>query len=168
MAQQPQWAILARTQAGREMWAAENIVRQGYGFYLPKLYEQRRIKGRRYELIAVPMFPTYIFVFAEAWYWLFGTWGVKSVVMRGSEPDRIPLRELDRMRSLESKGVVRLPRAPKSLYDVGDKVSVRTGAFRDHEGVVQGMDSRQRVQVLFDFLGGKVKMLVSAGSLVPV
>ncbi len=155
-----QKVILARALPRREMWAAENIVRQGHQCYFPKVYVHKRLGKFRNEVRVEPLFPTYIFVFAEQWRWLLGTFGVQSVIMRGQFPDFIPMREIDKLRSLEdgiSTGVVQLP-GPEFKKD--DQVEFKAGAMKHCRGVVEGMDAKERIRVLVDFLGGKVKMLV--------
>src|SRR4051812_49326398 len=86
--------ILVRSKSGREAWAQENIARQGDNCYYPRYLRSHYVKHddkRLREVIASPLFPTYLFVqIRGVWRHLLNTYGVSSVVMRGEDAATVP------------------------------------------------------------------------------
>jgi transcription antitermination factor NusG len=56
----PRWYVV-QTQAGAEHKAVMHLARQGFKTYLPR-YLKRRRHARRIDVVAVPLFPRYLFV----------------------------------------------------------------------------------------------------------
>lgn len=157
---QAQRWIVAKTKPSRDFWAAENVARQGYGFYLPKIY----VRNKRYAR-AEPLFPSHLFVLVEgSWRFLLSTFGVSGVMLQGSEPAIVATHEIDRLRRLEgADGFIELPGTDK--FKNGEKVRVLDGPMEGRVGVYQGQTGRERVLVLFDFLGRKTPMLIDERAL---
>lgn len=160
---------IARTQAYRERWAAENCLREGHGFYLPEVTETVRIlrRGKRVrEFRNKPLFPGYLFVSVETgrWHTLMRTFGVIGLVLSaGGNPAVIKARELQRIRAFEGEdGKVRLPQ--KGLRH-GDTALITAGAYAGFKGLVQGMAANERIAMLLDYMGRKVPFLVREGDL---
>ena len=59
-----------------------------------------------------------------------------------------------------ANGFVQLDHRPN--FSRGDKVSVLAGAFQDRFGLYEGMSGRDRVMVLLDLLGRKVRVVLDA------
>jgi len=155
--------LVARTQPRRENWAAENVMRQGCEFYLPKF---ELISARTREAKAVVLFPSYLFVFTAngQWRFLLGTFGIASVLMRGESPVPCPERYLAQMRGCEdADGFVVLPK--RSRFAVNDKVMVTRGPFASKSGLWQGQTPAQRQQVLIEAMGGRIMVLIDVDSL---
>jgi transcription antitermination factor NusG len=156
--------IVVRTRVARENWALENVAAQGFEAYLPRIIEKQNRNGQKVA-IAVPLFPTYLFVLAHQWRVLLSTFGVVSVIMRGSEPDALPKRVIEELKSRQNAdGFVELPKA--QTIQTGSKIRIIGGPFRDHVGVIAGMRENHRCRVLVDFLGRKTDVLIGAGELV--
>ena len=161
--QHRRWIVL-RTRPSRETYAQENVSALGFECYLPRILERQSRNGQKVS-IAAPLFPTYLFVLAERWRVLLTTFGVVSVIMRGSEPDCIPNRIIADLRQRETPdGLIELPK-PKQGIALHSKVRILKGPFRDHVGIVAGMRDHQRVRILLDFLGRKTDILIASADL---
>jgi transcriptional antiterminator RfaH len=60
----------------------------------------------------------------------------------------------------DDKGFVKLDL--RSPFAPGDKVRVLVGAFMDNAGLFNGMEDHDRVSILLDMLGRKVRVLLDA------
>jgi len=157
--------IVARTRSGREIWAMENACALGYQVYLPKIIERRSRHGQKVT-VPVPLFPTYLFVLAaDRWRILLSAFGVAGIVMRGSEPDTLPKKIIEQIRSRENTdGFIELPKIEEPIRpDV--KVQILKGPMAGHVGVVAGMRDHQRCKVLVEFLGRKTDCLIATTDL---
>ena len=149
--------FLVRTQTSRESWAAENCSRQGCEVYFPRTLELVRGRAGKKEARLRPLFPNYLFVATGgSWTFLLGTFGVAALVMRGTNPDVVPLRIVEELRSREKDGVVVLP---PGKFTPGQEVRVKSGSFKDHVGLVHGTPAASRIAVLLSLLGRKVVTL---------
>jgi len=153
---------LVYTKPRQEEVAQTNLVRQGYGVYLPHVREARKRQGRRMMLVE-PLFPRYLFIYLDThtdnWGPIRSTLGVASLVRFGQEPARIPDELIDFLKTRE--GQAGLHDWAERNYRAGDKVRVAEGAFRGYEGILQARTSRERVVVLLDILGRPVRTQVA-------
>ena len=77
----------------------------------------------------------------------------------GSNPAAVPHGVIDALRQREdTQGFVQLERPPR--FAPGDKVRVLEGAFCDCYGLYEGMSGRERVAILLDLLGRKVRVML--------
>ena len=156
------WYVV-QTQVNGEAKAAENLRRQGYQIYLPR-YLKRRRHARKVDFAAKPLFPRYMFVAIDVatqrWRSVQSTIGVSRLVTNGDEPSAVPDGVVRALRAREdAKGFVRLD-AP--AFAPGDKVRVLAGAFMDNAGLFNGMADHDRVSILLEMLGRKVRVLLAA------
>lgn len=157
------WYVV-QTQVNSELKAVRNLLRQGFETYLPR-YLKRRSHARKIEQVAAPLFPRYLFVkvdlATQRWRSIQSTFGVSHLVLNGSEPARIGS---DVMRVLKARedgsGFVKLDRRAQFL--LGAKVRILGGAFTDNLGLFDGLGDRDRVAVLLDLLGRKVRVSLDA------
>lgn len=162
-------SYVVRTQHKRERWAAENIARAGYAYYLPQIMETIRVVTggrRRREFRAAPLFPSYIFVQADGrWHGLLNTFGVVGVVPgSGGEPALIRSSALSAIRGLEVNGVVQLP-VLQTGFQPNQRARIMRGSYAGYTGIVQGNSGSERVSVLLDYMGRKVPFLVREADL---
>jgi transcriptional antiterminator RfaH len=155
------WHVV-QTQVHAEQKAAANLVRQGYEIYLPR-YLKRRRHARRVETVPAPLFPRYLFVAFDVmtarWRSIQSTYGVSHLVCTNQEPATLPERVVADLRSREDeKGFVRFD--PRPQYAPGDKIRVVDGVFSDSLGLFEGMADRDRVAILLDLLGRKVRIIL--------
>lgn len=154
-----QWFVV-QTQVNCEAKAAQNLVRQGFEVYLPR-YLKRRRHARKIDFTAKPLFPRYMFVAidmaTQRWRSIQSTFGVSHLVSNGDTPAGVPDGVISSLRKREDdKGFVKLERGP--VFSRGDKVRVMAGAFIDNIALFDGICDRDRVSILLDLLGQKVRV----------
>jgi transcriptional antiterminator RfaH len=157
------WYVV-QTQVNGEAKAQENLRRQGYQIYLPR-YLKRRRHARKVDLVAKPLFPRYMFVAidtaAQRWRSVQSTIGVSRLVTIGDEPAVVPERVIGALKAREdAKGFVKMDVGP--AFAPGDKVRVLSGAFMDNSGLFNGMADHDRVSILLEMLGRKVRVVLDA------
>jgi transcriptional antiterminator RfaH len=157
------WYVV-QTQVNGEAKAARNLLRQGFEVYLPR-YLKRRRHARKVDFIAKPLFPRYMFVAidmaTQRWRSIQSTFGVSRLVTNGDDPAVVPEGVVHALRAREDdKGFVRLDNKPS--FAPGDKVQVLAGAFIDCAGLFSGLADHDRVSILLDMLGRKVRVLLDA------
>ena len=153
------WYVV-QTQVNGEAKAAHNLLRQGYEIYLPR-YLKRRRHARKVDFVPKPLFPRYMFVAidmaTQRWRAIPSTQGVSHLVCNGDEPAAVPSGVLGALKAREDVlGFVRMDAKP--AFAPGDKVRVLAGAFKDNAGLFDGMGDRDRVAILLDMLGRKVRV----------
>jgi transcriptional antiterminator RfaH len=156
------WYVV-QTQPHAEARASQHLGRQGFTTYLPRYLKQRR-HARRIEKVAAPLFPRYLFVsiaFAtQRWLSIDSTFGVTRLVREGDRPAPVPDHVIEALQRREdADGFVRLE--PRPRFSPGDKIRVVAGAFSDCAGLYEGMTSRERVAVLIELLGRKVRVVLN-------
>jgi transcriptional antiterminator RfaH len=161
----PRWHVV-RTQPHAENKASIHLGRQGFETYLPRYLKKRR-HARRVEIVRAALFPCYLFVAidrqTQRWRCISSTVGVSNLVCNGDEPAPVPDTVIAALREREDEnGLVRLPARPR--FAQGDKVRLLDGAFADCIGLFEGMKDIERVSVLLDLLGRKVRVLLDADS----
>ena len=159
----PRWYVV-QTQVNGEAKAAQNLLRQGYEVYLPR-YLKRRRHARKVDFTAKPLFPRYMFVAidmaTQRWRSIQSTFGVARLVSNGDEPATVPEGVVHALRAREDgKGFITLDSKP--AFAPGDKVRVLAGAFMDSAGLFSGLADHDRVSILLDMLGRKVRVLLDA------
>jgi transcriptional antiterminator RfaH len=157
------WYVV-QTQVNAEAKAARNLVRQGFEIYLPR-YLKRRSHARKIEKIATPLFPRYLFVqidmAAQRWRSIQSTFGVSRLVCNGPDPAPVAQQVLNLLKAREDEGgYVKLDQRPK--FALGEKVRVLAGVFADNLGLFDGLADRDRVAILLDLLGRKVRVSIEA------
>ena len=157
------WYVV-QTQANGETKAALNLVRQGYEVYLPRHLKRRR-HARKIDFVAKPLFPRYLFVTVDMatqrWRSIRSTLGVCHLVANGNEPAVLPADIVAALKAREdANGYVKIDANPQ--FAPGDKVRVLAGVFMDSAGVFDGVGDHERVAILLDMLGGKVRVHLDA------
>ena len=156
------YAVHTRAQA--EATALEHLLRQGYDAYLPRYRAQVR-HARRLKTVLRPLFPRYLFAGvdrdAARWRPILSTVGVSDLVRAGDEPIALAPEIVETLRRQEEAGALeRLARRrPPRL---GELVRVSAGAFEDMIGRLVDLRDEDRVIVLLDILGRKVRTLIEA------
>lgn len=157
------WYVV-QTQANGEFRAAENLRRQGFDVYLPR-YQKRRLHARKVDFTAKPLFPRYLFVAidiaAQRWRAIQSTFGVTSLISNGADPAVLADGIVNGLKAREdNKGFITMNREPD--FARGDKVRVLAGAFIDSAALFDGDADHDRVSILLDMLGRKVRVLLDA------
>jgi transcriptional antiterminator RfaH len=158
-----EWYV-AFTQPSAESRAVFHLENQGFPTYLPK-YLKRRKKARRVEQIQVPLFPRYVFlgidVMKQRWRSVNGTIGISHLVCQGDHPIKLDRRVIEAISAREDEGgLVQL--SSLRSFRIGQPVRVTDGAFADQLGLYEGVCDQERVRILLDLLGRKVKVVIEA------
>ncbi len=156
---------LIHSHAHAELKASEHLRRQGFETYLPRYLKQRR-HARRIEKVPAPLFPRYLFaavdMASQRWLSIDSTIGVSKLVRNGDHPAAVPASVVETLKRREdASGYVQLDRRPS--FSPGDKVCVVGGTFQDYLGLYEGMSGRERVAILLDLLGRKVRVVLDSG-----
>jgi transcriptional antiterminator RfaH len=155
------WYVV-QTHPQAEARAAAHLERQGYGTYLPR-YLKQRCHARRVEIVPAPLFPRYLFVAIDMrmqrWRAIRSTVGVARLVCRGEEPAVLPAAVISELRGRQDDaGFVQLDRWPG--FTPGDRIRVVGGAFTACLGLYEGIADHERVTILLDLLGRKVRVVL--------
>jgi transcriptional antiterminator RfaH len=155
---------VVQTQPNAEGKAVAHLNRQGYTTYFPR-YMKRRRHARRVDVVGAALFPRYLFVTidlnVQRWRSIFSTVGVSRLICTGERPTAVPDGIVTTLRQRENDaGFIELERRPP--FKVGETVRVLDGLFRDCLGIYDGMADRDRVAILLDLLGRKVRLTVDA------
>jgi len=159
----------AHTQPGKERWARSNLWESGFEVYLPQ-YQRERRHARRTDLVVRPLFPRYLFVRAAPGQTFAATHaatakGVVDLVRMGRSYPTVPDHLIEEIRSREGNdGYVELGRSPLTP---GQSVRIVSGSLRDQLGIFECRDDTQRVIILINLLGRKVRTKVSAADVAP-
>ena len=156
---QPCWHVV-HSHVHAEAKAQIHLVRQGFQTYLPR-YLKRRRHARRVDIVGAPLYPGYLFVafdpLVQQWRSIRSTVGVAQLLCNGELPRTIDGAIIDGLKGREDEqGFIRLAR--RAPFASGDKVRVRDGIFNDCLGLFENMTDRERVVILLDLLGRKVRV----------
>ncbi len=159
----PRWFV-AHTHPHAEAKATAHLNRQGFEVYFPR-YLKRRRHARRIETVAAPLFPRYVFVavdlMAQRWRSIYSTVGVTRLVCNGDDPAAVPEGIVEGLkRHADAQGFVKLDYRPP--FRAGDKIRVLDGAFTSCLGLFEGTAERERIAILLDLLGRKVRVVLDA------
>jgi transcriptional antiterminator RfaH len=155
------WYV-AQTHVHAESKATFHLRRQGFEVYLPRYLKQRR-HARRIDTVAAPLFPRYLFISVDMatqrWHSIRSTFGITRLVTNGDAPAVVPEAIIEGLQRREdTNGLVQLERRPR--FAPGDKIRVLNGAFCDTLGLFEGIRDQERVAILLDLLGRKVRVVL--------
>ena len=161
------WYV-AHTHVHAEAKAAFHLARQGFATYLPR-YRKKRRHARRVDTVAASLFPRYLFVSFDPgvhlWRSIHSTIGVSHLVCNGDMPALVPSNIVADLRACEDEqGFVHLQQGPR--FAPGDRIRVVDGAFDACLGLYEGMADNDRVRILLDLLGRKVRVSLDVDAIV--
>ncbi len=159
------WYV-AQTKPRQEGVARENLLRQRYRVYLPRLKVLKQSRGR-HEVGFEPLFPRYLFFqpgdAAHSIGPVRSTLGVASVVRFGGVPALMREESLERIRDFErSQNACDL--SELTALQPGRSVVVTAGPLAGLQGLV-AMVSKHRVIVLMQLLGEETRVGFAASAL---
>jgi transcriptional antiterminator RfaH len=163
MANEPFWYAV-HTHPREEFKALSHLQRQDYQVYLPR-YAKTVRHARKAERVIRPFFPRYLFVnlnlAINSWRAIRSTMGVSDIVCFGERPTPLPTGVVDALRSKEdAEGLIAL--ANRNSLKAGDSVVVLSGPFARQLGLCSSISDNERVAILLDLLGRKVRVLLDA------
>jgi transcriptional antiterminator RfaH len=164
--QHPRWYVV-KAHPQREAYAIENLQRQGFETYCPKIMK-RRVQPHRQTQVPRPLFPQYVFV-SEAsvgaqWRVLMSTYGVRTLVRCGDAPGLIDNDFIAALRAREIDGVMRYP---EQAFSVGQQVNVLGGALDGLAGKIIELREKDRVVLLLSFLNQQTRAVLPVIALDP-
>jgi transcriptional antiterminator RfaH len=156
-----QWFVV-QTRPNSERRAIAHLDRQGFEVYFP-VYLKRRSHAGKIEMVAAPLFPCYLFIAidldSQPWRSIRSTFGVAQLVCHGDRPAPLADEIVTDLRNREDeRGLIRLGR---SAFKPGEKVHVVGGAFAEHFGTFDSVADGDRVAILLDLLGRKVRAVMN-------
>jgi transcriptional antiterminator RfaH len=149
------WYVIY-TKRDQEKRALENLERQGFSCYLPRLRLQKLKRGAVAQ-VEEPLFPRYLFVQLDpekGWGTLRSTRGVTRLVSFGADPAPVPPLLIERLRQEERTASI-LP-----MFREGDGVRITSGSFSGVKGIFLMQDGDTRALVLIQLLQQPAKLQI--------
>lgn len=147
----------------QEAVAEENLLRQGFHVYLPRIRIRQRRRGQWIDAVEV-LFPRYIFIrldpLRRSTATVRSTRGVVGMVHFGGQPAVVPDAVMDAL--LQREDVASgLHQDNRPLFGAGEAIKLVAGPLSGMEGVFTQQDGDKRVIVLLNLLGKANKVSVS-------
>lgn len=157
------WYVV-HTKAQQEQLACDNLARQGYTVYLPRIKVLKRSRSLRCQGVQLePLFPRYLFIqpgsLEHSIAPVRSTLGVTTVVRFGQAPAVLRHELLMSIRDYETRQNAAGLEAI-SPFRTGEMVLVVDGPLAGLEGLVSSV-SQERVVVLMQLLGNDTRVNLS-------
>lgn len=159
------WYILRLRPGGLDR-AVANLARQGVRTYCPERERTQRRNGR---LVTRPrpLFPGYLFISpaaaTPAWRSINATYGVASVVcLEPGRPARVPEGLVPALMAFCDQ-----PAGGRAdaAFAPGDEVRIVLGPFAEMTARIEALPEADRIHVLLDMMGRRVRACVAPGQL---
>lgn len=161
------WYVV-QTKPHKEAVALENLQRQSYEAYCPHIVEARR-KNQRWQKVAAPMFPRYLFVKLKAGVDNFSpirsTLGVLRIVEFGFTPASISDQVISQIRRQEALVFDKSQSHPH--WQPGESVEIVDGPFSGLRGIFEAQNGEERVIILLQMLGSSNRITLPMNAVVP-
>ena len=153
------WFVV-HTHPNSEQVTKQNLERQGFNTYFP-VYRRQIRHSRKTKSVLAPLFPRYVFVFLDpespGWSRIKFTRGVSKIVCFGEKPAKVPQLVVDGLRERENTdGLFSFGFGERFLP--GEQVNIVSGLFGNQSGKVEKLTGAERVLVLLNILGKKIKL----------
>ncbi len=156
---------LPRKEAGAQM----QLANQGFQTFLPRIRKTRR-HARKLDTVLVSFFPRYLFVALDMerdrWRCINGTIGVSRLVMQNDRPQALPGGVVEHLLTFANgDGVMSFDK--EGRLKVGQEVELLDGPFASKLGTIECLGSDERVRLLLDLMGRKVRVNVASRDVMP-
>ena len=163
MTQTEAWYVALLKPNGFER-AVTNLTRQGFETFMPMQKKTVR-HARQLTDVFRPVFPGYIFIQLGQkqtdWRKVNSTFGVSRLVsFRAQKPAVVP-EEL--MRALMQRCDGQSALRPPDDLKAGEAVKMMSGSFAEFVGEIEAFVAADRLRILFDFMGQKIRLDVPTG-----
>lgn len=149
------------TKPRAEALALENLQRQSFECFLPRIRRSVLVAGRR-RLAVEALFPRYLFLRADPQQQslapIRSTTGALGLVRFANQPGEVPPALIERLRADSDADGVIVP--PTFKFQAGDAVAVLDGALAGLRGVYMQPRGPDRALVLLEMLGAMQKVLL--------
>ena len=158
------WALYTRHQ--HEKLVAEVLSMKGFEVFLPLYESVRRWKDRK-KVLALPLFPCYVFVRGglDRRLPIVTTPGVHMVLRCGEQVAIIPDEEID---AIQRTLTGRMGVEPHPFLQCGEKVRVKRGSLAGVEGILLRKKNRYRLVLSVSMLAQSVAVEIDAMDVEPV
>lgn len=157
------------TKPRQEKRAEENLQRQEFTVYLPRLQVAKRRKDQWVDVIE-PMFPRYLFIelmlSEDNIAPIRSTMGVSKLVRFGDEPAVVPTTFIETLMKSQDQ-LKGCHVSTEELFEQGTTVEVVKGPLSGIQGIVKCDKGDDRVILLLNILGRENELSVSRNSLTP-
>lgn len=138
--------------------ASRNLNKQGFETFLP-LYKSTSRKATRFINVTRPLFPGYMFILFDSACTMQSkinnTYGVSRLVTFNSTLKSVPTSFINNLTNrCDSSGKL----LPEKKLIKGDQVKVSNGPFSNLFATVETFDAEQRIWILMDLMGRKIKV----------
>ncbi len=162
------WYAL-NTKPRKEAIAEENLRRQSFETYFPRIQQARRYRGK-WSSVVEPLFFRYIFIRLnmgrENIAPIRSTRGVTRLVSFGGNPATVPDALIEALkRSADPQTGIHLP--DRALFEPGEEVRVLDGPLSGLRGIFQQAQGEDRAIILLDFLGKSQRVCIPLNQLWP-
>jgi len=159
-----------QTRPRQETVAEENLQRQQFEVYLPRLTVSRRRRGKWTEVVEC-LFPRYLFVHLdiaiESTAVVRSTRGVTNLVRFGDQLLHLEDAVIEQIKVREDPHCgLHLPGG--GLFQRGDRVRAVRGALTDIEGIFLADNGKDRVVILMHLLNRDTRVTLARHDIVPV
>lgn len=162
------WFVV-QTKPRQEHIALDNLERQGYHAYLPRLRLQKRRRDQWHSVLE-PLFPGYLFVQLapgkDNTAPIRSTLGVRGLVRFGLHTPEIDNNLIAFFRHQEQQQQNQ-PDSPDSLFKPGAPVTILNGPFAGLQAVYEMPKSTDRALLLISILGRQTQIQCELNNIVP-
>jgi transcriptional antiterminator RfaH len=157
---------LIHTKIRQEQCALENLERQNFECFLPRIQKEKLSRGAL-TLAHEPLFPRYLFIHlatgleAKSWAPIRSTLGVSRMVSFGNVPAKINADLIESIRARTESDASTVQR----YFAPGEAVSITQGPFEGIEAIYQMQNGEGRVMVLLNILSKPVTLSIAPSSL---
>lgn len=134
--------------------AIQNLERQGFETFLPKMEITQRQKNK-FLVKNVYVFPGYMFVCFDpliiTWTKINSTYGVSKVLAFNKKPSEI---SSDLILELKNRYEINSNPTQNEKLQKGDSIKFYTGPFADLIAKVESVDEKNRIWILLEAMGG--------------
>ena len=159
------WFVV-HTRPWAEMRAIENLERQGYKTFCPRV--RRVIRHARKTSAALnPVFRNYLFVRLDLsvhrWRSINSTRGVVGLIMQGDQPKPVPCGVIETiLQYVNPDGTLSTAR----LFGMGQPVRIESGPLADVVGRFERCEPDGRIRVLVELLGRVVSVVLNRETMI--
>jgi transcriptional antiterminator RfaH len=150
--------FIAQIKPNSHNTAIQNLERQGFETFLPKMEVTQRQKNK-FLVKLVYVFPGYIFVCFDpriiTWTKINSTYGVSKLLAFNRKPSEI---SSDLILELKNRYEINNKPMQKEKLHKGDSIKFYAGPFTDLTGKIESIDENNRIWVLLEAMGGNKKL----------
>lgn len=162
---------LVYTKNRQEDRAQENLQRQGYHTYFPKICVNKRVRGH-WQKAMEPLFPSYLFVKLSVeednWSPIRSTYGVNHIIKIGGQPAQIPNQVFEsiKIRAEQTQDQVEIDHS--QVFTEGQEITIAVGPMKGLDAIFKCYKGQERALILVDLLGKISQIDIEQDSLLPL